>query len=70
MSEANLEVNNMDQFEFVIESDTLIRNEISNTDEPNVFSVKKVPVINKEAFVKCFNEWIGIQGCKKGDDNS
>ena len=48
----------MDEFEFIIENDTLIRNEITHTDEPNIFTVKRVPIINKETFIKCFTEWI------------
>lgn len=48
----------MDQFEFSFENDTLIRHEITNTDKPNEFHVKKVPVINKEAFQKCIEKWL------------
>ena len=47
----------MDQFEFMFENDTLIRNEITNTENPNVFHVKRVPVINKEAFLMCLKQW-------------
>lgn len=48
----------MDQFEFSFENDTLIRHEITNTDKPNEFHVKKIPVINKEAFLKCVEKWL------------
>ena len=57
----------MDEFDFSIENDTLIRHEITHTDQSNVFQIKKVPVINKEAFLKCFNEWLNPVGGK--DDN-
>ena len=50
----------MDQFEFVFEGDNLIRNEISKTDTPNVFQVKKIPVISKEAFLVCLKQWTNL----------
>ena len=53
----------MDDFSFVIEGDILYRNEITNTDQPNKFEVVKVPVINKECFIACFNAWM------KGENN-
>lgn len=48
----------MDNYDYNIEDDTLFRNEITNTDEANVFTVRKVPVITKEAFQKCYELWI------------
>ena len=50
----------MDQFEFVFENDNLIRNEISKTESPNVFQVKKVPVINREVFLMCLKQWTNL----------
>ena len=48
----------MDNFDYNIENDTLYRNEITNSEEPNVFTVRKVPVMTKEVFKKCFELWI------------
>lgn len=48
----------MDDFNFVIEGDILFRNEISATEQQNVFTVRKVPVINKETFLACMDMWV------------
>ena len=48
----------MDNFDYNIEDDTLYRNEITNMDEKNVFTVRKIPVMTKEVFQKCYELWI------------
>jgi len=48
----------MDDYNFSIENDTLLRNEISNTEEKNVFQVRKTPIITKEVFKELYRIWI------------
>lgn len=48
----------MNNYNFSIEDDTLIKNEITETDDPMVFSVKKVPIITKEVFSELYKMWI------------
>ena len=55
----------MDDFNFNIENDILYRNEIEHTEQPNVFHVKKVPVMSKEVFITLYDEWI----VKKEEEN-
>lgn len=48
----------MNNYNFSIEDDTLIKNEITETDDPMVFNVKKVPIITKEVFSELYKMWI------------
>ena len=48
----------MDDFNFFIEGNTLFRQEITKTETPNIFTVRKVPVINKEAFEQIAKIWL------------
>lgn len=48
----------MNNYNFSIEDDTLIKNEITETEDPMVFHVKKVPIITKEVFSELYKMWI------------
>ena len=48
----------MNNYNFSIEDDTLIKNEITETDDPMVVNVKKVPIITKEVFSELYKMWI------------
>lgn len=53
----------MDEFEFAFEtnengSEMLIRRDIKHTDQPNVMTVTKIPIMNDQIFKMCYDRWI------------
>ena len=44
-------------YNFNIEGDTLFLNVTTPTDKEDTFTIKKTPIINKEAFLACLNYW-------------
>lgn len=48
----------MIEIKYEICDDTLIRNTCSKDDKDRPFLCKTEPIITKEAFIKCYNEWI------------
>lgn len=52
------------EYNFSIENDTLIINEVTPVEgEENTFKIRKTPIIHKDAFIQCYEMWI------KGDAN-
>ena len=48
---------------YIIENNILYERTIKNVYKPTgsdklIFTVKKKPLLNKEAFIKCYNKWI------------
>lgn len=52
-------MSNIDKIEFYIAGNVLIRSKvISGIPYPKNVFVDREPIITKEAFIKCYNEWI------------
>ena len=57
------------EYNFSVEEDTLIRNEVTETDDPDVFSVKKIPIITKDIFIQLLNIWGNEVKTEEEDEN-
>lgn len=56
-------------FSFNIEDDTLFLNVTTPTEEEDTFTIKKTPIINREAFAACFKYWVLQEQDSEKDPN-
>lgn len=50
------------EISFSIENDILIKNVIVNQNDDGSFIINKSPIMTKDIFVKCFDQWIKKEG--------